>query len=198
MRDTTIPAAPPYPLEAHRRIVVAGVTGAGKTTLARALAHRISAATVELDAFYWEPGWTPAAPDTFRQRAAAAVQGDAWVADGNYGVVRDLVWGRATALVWLDYPLRTTMPQLLRRTLRRLATREELWNGNREPFRTLFFSRESLFLWALTSHGAQRRNYPRLLQQPEYRHLTVVRLRSPAETQTWLNGWRGREDPLPN
>jgi hypothetical protein len=31
------------------------------------------------------------------------VAGNASVLDGNYGIVRDLVWRRATHLIWLDY-----------------------------------------------------------------------------------------------
>ena len=35
--------------------------------------------------------------------ASRALTETAWVSDGNYGQVRDIVWRRATALVWLDY-----------------------------------------------------------------------------------------------
>jgi hypothetical protein len=51
-----------------------------------------------------------------------------------------------------------------------------------------FFSRDSIFLWALTSHPRHRREYPVLLARPENAHLAVVRLRSPRETERWLAG----------
>ncbi len=76
--------------------------------------------------------------------------------------------------------------RLARRTLRRLITREELWNSNRETWRNTFLSRDSLFLWALTTHRRRRRDYPRLLAQPQYRHLVAVQLASPRVTYQWL------------
>src|SRR5438132_8383373 len=88
-----------------RRVVVVGTSGSGKTTLAREIARRLSLPHVELDAVHWGPGWTEPPVELFRQRTQEALQGDRWVADGNYGKVRDLVWGRAEMLVWLDYAL---------------------------------------------------------------------------------------------
>ncbi|GHD83281.1 hypothetical protein CLV85_1985 [Salinibacterium amurskyense] len=47
-------------------------------------------------------------------------------------------------LVWLDLPFfRTTLPRVIRRTIRRAVRREELWNGNVEaPLHTFFTDRE--------------------------------------------------------
>lgn len=169
-----------------RRISVIGTTGSGKTTLARQLAQRLALSHIELDALHWEPNWTEAPLDVFRQRTAAALSGDDWVVDGNYSKVRDIVWARADTVVWLDYPLPLILWRLLRRGVRRAATREELWSGNRETWRGLFFSRDSLFLWALQTYGRRRREYPELLSRPEYAHLRLIHLRSPRETAAWL------------
>jgi adenylate kinase family enzyme len=177
---------PATTLAGRRRIVVLGTTGAGKTTLARRLAGRLGLPHIELDALYWGPGWTAIPTDLFRERAAAATASDRWVADGNYGAVRDIVWPRADLLVWLDYPLAVSFWRLTRRSLRRGLTGEELWNGNRERLRTQFLGRDSLFLWALKSHGRQRREYPAQFIRPEHAHLAVVRLRSPRAARRWL------------
>ena len=112
-----------------RRVVVIGTTGSGKTTLARRLAGRLGVPHVELDALHWDPDWTEAPPAVFRERTARALAGDGWMADGNYGKVRDLVWPRADTVVWLDFPLFVTLWRLVRRTFRRALTREELWGG---------------------------------------------------------------------
>jgi hypothetical protein len=56
------------------------------------------------------------------------------------------------------------------------------------------FGRDSLFLWVLQSRPRHRREYPRLLEQPEYAHLKLIRLRSPRETEEWLNGLVGNDE----
>ena len=175
-----------------RRINVVGTTGSGKTTTARQLAERLGILHVEMDALNWGPGWTAAAPEVLRERTAQALVGEAWVVDGNYSSARNVVWGRADTVVWLDYSLLVIMTQLLRRTVRRVATREELWSGNRERFWNNFFTRDSILWWGLTTYRRRRREYPALLARPEYAHLAVVHLRSPRATRKWLAGI-GRE-----
>ncbi len=76
------------------RVAVVGTSGTGKTMLASRVARRLGIPHVELDALYWEPGWSEVSTPVFRERAGQALQGDAWVVDGNYSKVRDLVWPR--------------------------------------------------------------------------------------------------------
>ena len=92
-----------HPPPGPRRIAVVGTSGSGKTTLAHRLAERLGIPHVELDALHWGPNWTPVAADLFRERVAQALSGEAWVVDGNYSRVRDIIWTRADTLVWLDY-----------------------------------------------------------------------------------------------
>ena len=169
------------------RIVVVGSTGSGKTTLARQLSRLLDVPNVELDALNFEPNWVTAPTDVFRRRVQEALEGDTWIADGNYSAVRDLVWPRATVLVWLNYPLRVLIWRLLRRTMGRTLRKEELWSGNRERFFTQFFSRESLFLWLFRTYWRRRRLYPLAFKQPEHSHLEIVILRSQKETRAWLS-----------
>ncbi len=168
------------------RIVVVGVTGAGKTTVSARLARLLGIPHIELDALHWKPNWVMTEREEFRELVVQTLSGPAWITDGNYRKARDLIWARATTLVWLDYSLPVILWQLARRTLRRIVTREELWNSNRETLRGTFFSRDSLFLWALQSYPRQREEYPRDLASPEYAHLQVIRLRSRGETGAWL------------
>lgn len=168
-----------------RRINVIGTTGSGKTTVARELGTRLGVPHVELDALHWGPNWSTPSREELRARVAAALTGDAWVVDGNYSKVRDIIWTRADTLVWLDYPLRVILRQLLARTFKRAITRELLWRGNRERFAAVF-SLDSILLWALKTYRRRRREYAVLPQQPEYAHLKVIRLRSPEEAHRWL------------
>ena len=95
--------------------------------------------------------------------------------------------GRATALVWLDYPFPVVFWRLFRRTMVRSITGAELWNGNREILWRHFLTRDSLFLWAFQTHWNQRKAFSKLLAAPEYRHLAVLRFHSPKATDAWLN-----------
>ena len=177
----------------HRRISVVGTIGSGKTTFARKTSKLLRTPHIELDALHWEPTWVEAPNELFRERVKQSLQGDTWVADGNYHQVRDIVWGQADTVVWLDYPFRTIIARLTRRTLRRIRTHEKLWNGNQEHVRGLF-TRDSVFLWAVRTYRRRRRQYPILLSKPENSHLTVVRLRSPREATEFLSTLRQLED----
>ena len=188
--------------ELGHRIVVVGITGSGKTTVARELAATLGLTHVDLDALNWQADWVGLHehdPEELRRRVGDAVRGDAWVVDGNYSVVRDLVWPKATALVWLDYPLRVALWRLAKRTLSRVVTKEQLWKGNTESFRQQFLSRKSLFLWAIKNQRRRRATYPAAFTQPEHAHLTVLRHRSPRETRAWIeriaSGLRMADDP---
>ena len=170
-----------------KRIVVVGVSGAGKTTLAQHLALCLNVPHVELDALFWVANWTPVSSEIFRERVAQALCGDHWVTDGNFSQVRDLTWGRATTVIWLDYGVRTMLMRLMHRTFRRIFTHEELWNGNRETFHQGFFTRESIIVWALKTYKEKRRRYLAAQVDPAYAYLEIIRLRTPHETQVWLS-----------
>lgn len=172
----------------HLRISVVGTLGSGKTTFARKISKILNVAHVELDALHWEPNWVEASNEVFRERVRRSLQGETWVVDGNYHQIRDIVWSRANTVTWLDYSFSTIMGRLAKRTVRRILTREKLWNGNQEHFRNLL-TKDSVFLWAIKTYRRRRRQYPELLAQPENSHLTVVRLRSPKEASMFLSAF---------
>ena len=130
--------------------------------------------------------------EVFKERVARAAEGDAWVIDGNYAGrgARDLVWPRADTVIWLDPPLGVILARLFERAMRRIRSGEELWpgTGNRETLQNQFFSRETLFWWALKTHRRRRRELPLALARPEHAHLTVQRFRRAEEAAAWLAG----------
>ena len=170
-----------------RRIAVVGTTGSGKTTLAATLANRLEAPHVEFDAYRHGPNWVPAPDEVFRRNVSEKLAGETWVADGNYSAIRDVVWTRATAIVWLDYSFHVVFWRLFRRTMARGITGAELWNGNREILWRHFLTKDSLFLWAFQTHWSLRKTVSAALVAPEHSHLNALRFRSPAATDAWLD-----------
>ncbi len=171
-----------------QRIVVVGTSGSGKSTLAACLADRLNLKLVEPDALFWTANWQQVERSTFRARVTEAIEADRWVFPGNYSSARDLVWARADTLVWLDYSFTLIFWRLLRRSVQRIRTQENLWDtGNTESWRKQFFSIDSLFVWIVKSYGRHKREVPQLLKQPEYAHLRLLRFASPRDTFRWLD-----------
>ena len=167
-------------LAEHPRIVIVGSSGSGKTHLGRALAARLRREHFELDQVAWGEDWKRR-PD-FRERVEALVARDEWVIEGNYKSMRDLVWSRATAVVWLNYSILVALRRASLRSLRRIIRGEKLWGGNRETFRRAFLSTEGPIIWILQSHHRRRREYRQLFRS-DYKHLAVFEARHPRDVE---------------
>ena len=171
-----------------RRVSVVGTSGAGKSTVARELAAILGVPYLELDGVFHQPDWEPLPAEDFRRTVAAQAAADGWVIDGNYSTDRPLVWARADTVVWLDLPRRIVMRQIIWRTLRRVAGRVELWNGNREHWRNFFTlnPEESVISWAWHKHAEYRARYSAAAADPANAHLRFVRLTGREETGRFL------------
>jgi adenylate kinase family enzyme len=170
------------------RVSVVGIPGSGKTTVGRRLAASFGIPFVELDSIFHQPGWVELPVDDFRKRVTEALTAPAWVVDGNYSAVRDLVWQRADTVVWLDLPRRRVMYRIILRTVRRALTRERLWNGNREPLSNFYRldPTKNIIRWTWVKYADYIERYGTAMQDPAYSHLTFVRLRSQHEVDAFL------------
>jgi len=175
----------PFP---YTRLVVVGTTSSGKSTLAEKLSQKLKLDFVELDALHWRPNWTHVTDEEFRALVDQSTQTERWVVAGNYRVTRDIIWPRAEAVIWLDYPLWTIFWRLTFRTFRRWWTNELLWGTNRESLWNHFklWSDDSLWHWLFKTYWRRKREYPQLFALPENSHLKVVRFENPLQTEAWL------------
>jgi adenylate kinase family enzyme len=167
------------------RVLVAGASGAGKTTLASRISRLLGVPHVEIDALFHGADWVrrPRFEDDVRRFVARP----AWVTEWQYGSVRPLLAERADLLVWLDLPRRVVLRQVISRTLRRRVLRERMWNGNVEPpLRTFLTDPEHIVRWAWQTQPEMAERIASLrAQRPE---LVVVRLPSRRAVDAWVAG----------
>jgi adenylate kinase family enzyme len=174
----------------YTRLVVIGTTSTGKSTLAWQLAEKLGLDFVELDALYWRPNWTPIDEAEFLALVDDATRTPRWVVAGNYSAARRLVWPRAQAVLWLDYPLWTIFWRLTFRIFRRWWSQELLWGTNYELLSHHFklWSDESLWHWLFKTYWRRKREIPQLLASSQFSHLVIFHFKTPAETEAWFAG----------
>jgi adenylate kinase family enzyme len=171
------------PITAHR-ILIHGVTGSGKSTAAAAIAARRGLPLVLADEIGWLPGWVGRPLDAQRAMVADASAGDAWVFDSTYTAWRDVMIDRVELVVGLDYPRWLSLGRLVRRTARRIRTREEVCNGNYETLAKAF-ARDSIIVWHFRS-WKRKRAVMRALEADADAPPTLL-FRHPRELRRWID-----------
>ena len=166
-----------------RRIYIVGTSGSGKSTLAKYLAAKLGLKHIELDAIQWLPDWQKRSPEEFMKlldkELSQATHG--FVMDGNFTQAEVIIQANSD-LIFLDYPRITVFGRILKRSIKRVATREELWAGNREELKFLLSLNPDLnpVLWSWKSHHKRVESYNSLINTllPEVR---VHRVKSKSE-----------------
>ncbi|MEE6261600.1 P-loop NTPase family protein [Plantactinospora sonchi] len=171
------------------RVLIYGVHGSGKSTLAARLATRLGLPWYPVDDLLWEPGWVEVPVAEQRNRIAQICRRDHWILDGAYHGWRDVPLARADLVVGLDYPRWLSFGWLLRRTVRRVVSGEEICNGNRESWHSVL-SAESILVWHLTGFGRMRRRMRAWQADPS--GPPVLLFRHPADLERWLTDLPGR------
>jgi adenylate kinase family enzyme len=176
------------------RISIVGNTSSGKTTLAAQLAEALALTHIELDELYHQANWVPTPPEEFKAkiRAAMAEANEAtggWTMCGNYRTAGDGInQAEADTIIWLDMQRWLVMSRVIRRTVRRAVTRQELWNGNRESRTDMFRwdPTKNLIRWAWVYYDHNRQRNLGFIAAGDWAHATVHHLRSPAEVEQFL------------
>ncbi|MFE0045626.1 P-loop NTPase family protein [Streptomyces albireticuli] len=171
------------------RVLVAGGSGAGKTTVAGKLAALYELPRIELDELYYGPDWS-VRPE-FADRVAQAAEGARWVTEWHYPEVNGLLASRAELLVWLDYSTALTMTSLVLRTLLRSLHREALWSGNQEaPLRSVFTDPENILRYGWSTRHETRHELRALARAGAGADpgapLDMLRFTRPADLSDWL------------
>ncbi|PWD52355.1 toxin [Serinibacter arcticus] len=184
-------------LAAVRRVRIVGVSGSGKTRLGAEVASVLGVAHLELDAVFWDAGWT--FRDLEEARAVVTRFADehpaGWVADGNWssrldGLLDPGTPGGADVLVWLDHSRARVMGRVVRRTLGRGLRGTELWHGNRETPRSWlrWDPEQNIMRWSWVQHPQLRRRMRARASAPGGD--VVVRLAGERAVRAWVTALR--------
>lgn len=170
-----------------KRVVIVGSSSCGKTTLANNISNKLGLEHKELDYFYWEPNWKEAALPVFRSRVEKFTSQDSWITDGNFASsAGDIVWSRATHIIWLDYSLPLIIKQFFIRSISRALKQEVLWTGCKETLWNSMFSPNSLLIWIIKNYKKNRVMFLKLAQSSDYPNASFLHFKRPAETEEFM------------
>ena len=167
-----------------RRLLVYGVTGAGKSTLAAQLSVATGIPWHAVDDLTWRPGWVEVPQEEQRRSIEAICAEPAWILDTAYGTWRDVPLRYAPVVVALDYSRWFSLLRLVRRTLLRWVHRTPVCNGNYEDLRSMLSPRRSIVSWHFRSFRSKRERIRAWADDPAGPRVVV--LGSPGETRRWL------------
>lgn len=170
-------------MDRFRRIMVYGVTGSGKTTLARKIGEKTGLPWHSVDDLTWEPGWIAVPADEQRRRIQAICDRPEWVLDTAYGQWRDIPLASVELIVALDYPRWLSFFRLLRRSIQRAIDKRPICNGNIESFK-LMLSHDSILFWHFKSFKSKRTRIAAWAAQSD--GPKVLRFRRPKDADLWL------------
>ncbi len=160
-------------LNSDSRILVAGLPGSGKTTIARELSVLLSSQYIELDALYFGPGWKMR--DSFAHSAGIALAGGSWVSEFQYENLVGDALKFATHLVFLDVSPAWRSTRVLRRSIIRKLRHQDAWPGVKEPaLHVVLFSRSHTLWWGLLNSDSYRSSLQRFSSTNDVNVVSVV------------------------
>ena len=178
------------------KIALMGCSGSGKSTFARRLEDELGYPRIELDGFFHMPGWQEKPVDQFKNEVSDFLLNSerlagGWIVDGNYlGKLDDLVISKVDVVIWFNLPKGEVMKRIIKRSLRRVLTREELWNGNRESFTNLLSwdPEKSVIRWAWTQYESYVERLSGMAKEAEKERKQLwIEIKNEKDLQTAFN-----------
>lgn len=129
-----------------RRVLICGLAGSGKTTLARALASISGLDVIESDRLIYNVAWKarPPADRVNAVVAAARSRPEGWICDGADGATLGPVLALADTVVWLRLPFHLVWLRLVRRHIAWSWRREKVWGDHEVTWRASFLHPDSV------------------------------------------------------
>lgn len=170
-----------------KKIVIVGSSCCGKTTLANKLSNKLNLKHISLDELHWQPGWKSTPASELLPIIKKEMGNEGWIIDGNYKNCRELTWKEADTIIWLDYSFSLVLFRWFKRSVRRILFKEACCNGNYETLRNVFIPKNSLLIWIFKTFLPYRKEYQKVIQNPQYAHIRFLRFTSPKHTENFIN-----------
>jgi adenylate kinase family enzyme len=168
-----------------KKIAIIGMSGAGKTTLARRLSPETKLPAYHMDTFFWRGKWNAVPEAEYLKEHELLLQKPTWIIEGFVNAKMADRVATADLILYLDYSRLRCFWQTLRRwTQYRGKSRPELPDESRERF-------YNPRLWLNIVRGSERKDIEQALKSRRMARLS--RFRSPKALeqflgeQTWNN-----------
>jgi len=171
-----------------KKLIIIGTTCTGKSTLGKKLEEITKVKWYDLDDFYWLPNWVEKdAAEMIADVKTTILTKDRWIISGNYNSkMKDVIWPEADTIIWLDYTITTIIFRWIKRTIRRVFTREKVCNGNIETFYMAFLNWDNnLLRWIFKTYWKRKEKYSNW-NKNQFSRLNWIVLKSQKEYNLWL------------
>ena len=163
-----------------KRIAIIGSCGAGKSTLAKSLGHKLVLPVIHLDSYYWRSNWAETPKNDWIVIHQKLLQGDRWIIDGNYGSTMDIRLEAADTIIWLDFPRNLCLWRIIQRYLQyRDNVRDDMAAGCRERLTWEFL----LYVY---NFPRKRRPVIRSRLNKHQNSKEIIILKNPQQVKTFL------------
>jgi adenylate kinase family enzyme len=181
-------------MKEYKRINIVGSSASGKSTLSKKISSYMNATHIELDKLIWEPNWCLKSDEEFFKLLENEIIKESWVIDGNYTRSIPIKWRNVELVIWIDLSFTRTLYQSLKRSIKRIVSRKEVWEGtgNKETFYRTFLSKESVIWWMIQNYKKTQKNYIKIMNDPKYNHIKFIRLRSLYEIELFIKDFTGQ------
>ncbi|MBS0490873.1 hypothetical protein [Phenylobacterium sp.] len=129
------------------RIAIIGISGSGKSRLARELGARSGLPVVQMDALFWSGSWRPVPEAEYLAAHECLIESERWIIEGYVDAAMAGRLRRADQVIFLDPPGWLCAWRVIRRWLEhRRSARPELSPEALERF-------QLRFLWTVTTRA---------------------------------------------